>query len=67
MSSERVINVLGYMACTVLALMLGLPAAGWLMAHGWQWALWAPLLALATLLLLHRPLLVLVLWLGIKT
>jgi MFS family permease len=64
--NDRAIHIATIAALSVLALMLGLPVVVWLMEHGWQWLFWAPVIALITVFLLHRPLLVLVLWLGLK-
>jgi MFS family permease len=64
---DRAIHIATIVALCVLALMLGLPVVAWLWEHGWHWVLWTPVIALVTVFLLHRPLLVLVLWLGLKS
>ncbi len=56
----------GYVAYTVLAIMLGLPVAGWLMQHGWHQLAWGGWCLLVCAFLLRRPLLVMALWLGLK-
>jgi len=54
-----------WVAYAVLALMLGLPVAGWLMQHDWHPLAWGSAGLLVCAFLLHRPLLVLALWLGL--
>lgn len=62
----RVLNVLGAIACTVLALMLGIVAWSWIDSHGWRMALAVPVIVASAVWLLHRPVWLLALWLGLR-
>lgn len=64
-ATPRWVNVGCWVAYTVLALMLGLPAIDWLREHSWWWALGVPVSALVIVLLIKRPLLALLLFIGL--